>query len=159
MLFLLTSTCNALPLDPCLTGSSFDFHISTQVLSRQKGPGRTIHDSVILTLLNFLPSTNAILFVYLCHYYSVLWWQSFLVFFSAVWNSAYMEKALIFADWMAKWLTGFFMFTVSLLCFWLSLCLLILTAWQFFHFSLLQENKEQKVIKSYMIKNNYLKKL
>lgn len=108
MLFLLTSTCNALPLDPCLTGSSFDFHISTQVLSRQKGPGRTIHDSVILTLLNFLPSTNAILFVYLCHYYSVLWWQSFLVFFSAVWNSAYMEKALIFADWMAKCLLSVF---------------------------------------------------
>lgn len=42
-----------------------DWRISAQVLSRQNGPGRTIPNSIIITLLNFLPSTDIVLFVYL----------------------------------------------------------------------------------------------
>ena len=96
-----TSACSALPPNNSLDWLFLDFQISAQVLPRQKGPGRTLPNFITITLLNFLSSTDIVLFVYL---FILLLQRSFMKAEFLVANSVYTEKALKYL--LIEWLNG-----------------------------------------------------
>lgn len=83
-----------------LIGSSLTFRFQL-VLPRQKGPGRTLPNCITIILLNFLSSTDIVLFVYL---FILLLQRSLTKAEFLVSNSVYTEKALKYL--LIEWLNG-----------------------------------------------------